>query len=144
MKIYQAILLCSFILVANISTSHAKNIGEAAQEAMEIASKLKAQNATLEKNKQKQKQIITSLQNEKKTLENRINSASAEFHKVVQGKKASRAPGWEHVTCPRYGGNLQGHFDRVCRGRRQSVLKFNTHSGDNCGYNYYILACINL
>jgi len=150
MKNYNIALLCSLILVVNFSTSYA----ESKQEIDGVISRLRAHNKTLEdlvellKSKISEQNTLISdnenLKSEKVVLESRINSVSVDFRKVAQGKIASKVPGWEHVLCPQHGGDLQGHFNRICGGRKQSVVRINQHSGDTCGYNYYILACINL
>jgi hypothetical protein len=86
---------------------------------------------------------VNTLNNTIVTLNSRITNAYSEAHAVVVGDYPKT--GFEHVKCPQYGGNLGNHIKVVCGERKVSgPTHVGVHSGNTCGYNYYVFSCLNI
>ncbi|MBB3356191.1 hypothetical protein FHT70_006171 [Rhizobium sp. BK049] len=84
---------------------------------------------------QSDKSSLTSAVN---SLENRIANASAELHLIRTGEHPMGSY-WEHLRCKR---DLNDYVAKVCGTRKPQLRHLLTHGGNECGYGYYIYACV--
>ncbi|MCD0161807.1 hypothetical protein IHN63_10870 [Deinococcus sp. 6YEL10] len=77
----------------------------------------------------------------KDALSKRINDANVTAHTVVVGQYGKG--GWQHFGCDT---KIADIWKLLCPNSKifGSQNSVNSHSGDQCGYSYYLFACLNI